>query len=59
MSPFTIRLSAEVFRIPHRRSHSAQYNRQFVAQSGGGNQDADGITPDAPFPHDPQSLIAV
>ena len=30
----------------------------FVAQSGGGNQDADGITPDAPFLTDPQSLIA-
>ena len=30
----------------------------FVAQSGGGNQDADGITPDSPFLTDPQSLIA-
>ena len=30
----------------------------FVAQSGSGNQDADGITPDAPFLTNPQSPIA-
>ena len=30
----------------------------FVAQSGSGNQDADDITPDAPFLTDPQSPIA-
>lgn len=30
----------------------------FVAQSGSGNQDADGITPDAPFLTDPESPIA-